>query len=119
MAASPRVSGHTVVATDGHAAYAYDLVTGTRTPFGPGSVGTTDLSGLTGNLVAGDTFPGPLAFAYRVDTGLFTALPGLGGPWSIARSSDARGAIAGNSAVPRDPTTGYTATHAVLWIPQH
>ncbi|MYS19947.1 probable extracellular repeat, HAF family [Streptomyces sp. DvalAA-14] len=107
---APKVSGRTVVATDGHAGSTVDLTTGVRTPFGPGT-GTTDLSGITGRFVSGDTFPGPVGYVYRVDTGQFSALPALGGPDSTANSSDRRGYAVGSA----ETATG--TYHATLWLP--
>ncbi|MDJ0343943.1 hypothetical protein QMK19_27945 [Streptomyces sp. H10-C2] len=104
-------SGHTAVASDGRAAYSFDLTTGTRTPLDP-ELGVTECNGFTGRLVVGDVFPGPFAFADRVDTGEFTRLPALGGLNATATSADHQGEVVGSAATtPPDapPPTAPTA----------
>jgi probable HAF family extracellular repeat protein len=67
MSYQPLVTGHTVVASNRPAAYAYDLTSQTMTPFGPGP-GRTGIDGVGGRFVVGETFPGPYCYVYRIDT---------------------------------------------------
>ncbi|MHC3473179.1 hypothetical protein ACYF6T_31435 [Streptomyces sp. 7R007] len=113
----PRVTGHTVVAGNRPAAYALDLVTGTLTPFGTGTT-RTGINGVSGKYVAGDAYPGPFAYVYRLDTGALTELPALGGVHSTASGADRQGSVVGTSATtPSDPGASDGPYHATLWVP--
>ncbi|MEU6378828.1 hypothetical protein [Streptomyces sp. NPDC046909] len=117
MSYQPRVTGHTVVASNRPAAYALDLRTGTTTPFGTGP-SRTAIDGVSGKYVAGDTFPGPFAYVYRIDTRQFTQLPALGGVHGTAAAVDRYGAATGTSATaPTDPSSPDGPYRATLWVP--
>ncbi|MEU6228288.1 hypothetical protein [Streptomyces sp. NPDC047042] len=115
MSYQPRVTGHTVVASNRPAAYAFDLTTGTMTPFGPGPLRTA-INGVGGPFVVGEAFPGFTAYVYRIDTGRFTQLHSLGGRQAAANDVDRHGSATGSSATaPTDPSSPDGEYHATLW----
>ena len=107
----PSVTGHTVVASNRPAAYAYDLTTGALTPFGT-ATSRTGINGVSGEFVVGDNYPGPFAYVYRLDTGRLTQLPGIGGGDATASDADRHGSVVGTS------VTADGTYHATLWTLQ-
>lgn len=116
MSYQPLVTGHTVVASNRPAAYAFDLRTKTMTPFGNGP-SRTGIDGVGGKYVVGDTFPGPFCYVYRIDTRQFTQLPAIGGLHATATGVDRHGSVTGNSATASpDPSSPDGPYHATLWV---